>query len=361
MHLRLRDNREMTDTGDPSDDDFREHWATELGEARSDEEAAWLPSTIQAAARARARFSAGAAVLLAEAGRKTAAAVRSAETVVRDVAPAAGQFLLAASQAAAVVYAEHLNERYRRSDQALRAHGWWALSSWSDDELEEFDQLARSLGRRDFAREICRRYRAYDGRRLRRLIRGWSDDPAFKLRRLIIRDALADHLARRYRVSVPTLMPCLEGVVADAFGLGQRVSVPQGLEHLADLFEGLDALGLEVALDSLGTLYGQIDFRDASRLSPQLNRHLILHGRAVRYGSEVNSLKVFLYLDELHSQVVALRRLDEGLGTRPERSIRLANDLVKALGVPDAMIAAARRMQSPVEGFAPNARSDVSP
>ena len=339
----------MTHPGESGEDAFREQWATELGGARSDDEAAWLPSTIQAAARAWARFSAGATVLLSEAGRKTASALRSAEAVVRDVAPVAGQLLLAASQAAAVTYAEHLNERYRRSDQALRARGWWALSSWGDDELDEFAQLARSLGRRDFAREICRKYRAYDGRRLRRLIRAWSDEPAFRLRQPIIRDALADHLAHRYRVSVPTLLPCLEGVVADAIGLGQKVSVPQGLEYLGDLFEGLDALGLDVALDSLGTLYGRVDFRDASRLSPQLNRHLILHGRAVRYGSEANSLKVFLHLDELHNQVVALRRLNEGPGVRPERPIRLMNELVKAIGVPDEMIAAARQMQPLLE------------
>jgi hypothetical protein len=185
----------MSDSSDPHDDAFRRQWAAELTGASSDEEAAWLPSTMQAAARAWARFSAGATVLLTEAGRRTAAALRSAETVVRDVAPAAGQLLLVASQAAAVTYAEHLNARYRRSDEALRARGWWALSSWGDDELDEFSELARSLGRRDFDREICRRYRAYDGRRLRRLVRAWSDEPAFKL---------ADHLARRYRVSVPS-------------------------------------------------------------------------------------------------------------------------------------------------------------
>ena len=339
----------MTDTGDPHDHEFREHWATELGRAGSAKEAAWIPSTMQAVARAWTRFSTGATILLAGASRRTTAAVRSAETLVRDVAPVAGQLLLAASQAAAVTYAEHLNERYRRSDQALRARGWWALSSWSDDELEEFAQLARSLGRRDLAREICRKYRAYDGRRLRRLIRGWSDEPTFKLREPIIRDALADHLARRYRVSVPTLLPCLEGVAADAFGLGKKVAVPQGLEYLVDLFDGLDALGLDIALDSLATLYGRVDFNDASRLSPRLNRHLILHGRAVRYGTEANSLRVFLHLDELHSQILAFRRLDQGLAARAERPIRLANDLVKALGVPDEMIAAARQMQPLLE------------
>jgi hypothetical protein len=34
-----------------------------------------------------------------------------------------GELLLAASQAAAVTYAEHLNERYRQADQALRTRG----------------------------------------------------------------------------------------------------------------------------------------------------------------------------------------------------------------------------------------------
>ena len=92
----------MTDTGDPNDHEFRDHWATELGGAGSAKEAAWIPSTMQAVARAWTRFSTGATILLAEASRRTTASVRSAETLVRDVAPVAGQLLLAASQAAAV-------------------------------------------------------------------------------------------------------------------------------------------------------------------------------------------------------------------------------------------------------------------
>jgi hypothetical protein len=339
----------MTDTGGRSDEDFRARWSTDLGNARSNQEAAWLPSTLEAAQRAWARFSAGAIVLLTDSGRRTAAALRSGEQVIRDVAPAAGKFLLLTAQAAAVTYAEHLNERYRRSDEALRKRGWWALSSWDDQELEEFAHLARSLGHRDFSKEICRRYRSYSGRRLRRLVRRWEDEGAFNLRRPIIRDALTDHMARRYRVSIPTLMPCLEGVVADAIGLEQRRGVRYGLEPLGPLFGGLDALALTVALESLDTLYGWVDFSAASRLTPRLNRHLILHGRAVRYGTEANSLKVFLHLDEIHSQVVALRRLNESPDLRSDRSIRTANDLVKTLGVPDEMIAAARKMQPLLE------------
>jgi hypothetical protein len=344
----VRDNPRMTDSGS-SDDDFREYWVSELQEARSGQ-AARLPATVQAALRAWGRFSVGATLLLAEARRKTASAARSAEAVVRDVAPVVGRVLVAATQVAAVTYAEHLNERYRQSDQALRRRGWWALSSWSDTELEDFAGLARVLGRRDFDHEICRRYRAYDGRRLRRVVRGWSDEPAFKLRRPIIRDALADHLARRYRVSVPTLLPCIEGVAADTFGMARSVRVPEGVESLSDFLDGLDALALDVALDSLGSLYGPVDFGEASPLSPRLNRHLILHGRVVRYGNEANSLKMFMYLDELHSQVSAKRRLEEGrVVPLEQRPIRLANDLVKALGVPDDVIAAARRMQPLLE------------
>lgn len=332
------------------DEEFARDWASDLGQSHSPREAATLRSTGQAAVRAWQRFSDRASVLVASAQRRTSESIRKLDAAVRAAAPAVGRGLLAISQVAAVAYAEHLNAQYRRADEALRAKGWWALSSWNDEQLQRYDQLARSLGRRALADEICRSYHAYGGRALRRMVNSWSDEPALHTRRLIIRDALADHLAGRYRVSVPTLMPCIEGVIADGFGLGGRMKVVTGLEPLRDVFDGLEEIELEVAIESLLGLYSKIDFGMTSNLSPRLNRHLILHGRSIRYGTEANSLKVFFHLDEIHQLLGAKRQLEEGR-TEPleRRPIKMANDLVKALGVPDEIIKASRDMVPLIE------------
>ena len=63
---------DMTGPNHPSDDAFGDYWANEHEKARSYEEAAWLPATMQAILHAWSRFSSGVTILLAEARRRTA-------------------------------------------------------------------------------------------------------------------------------------------------------------------------------------------------------------------------------------------------------------------------------------------------
>lgn len=345
----------MSDERDP----FRDAWEDELARLPAGRQAASLATTVEAAVRGWQVFSARAVIAVAEARRRAAVTLGNAERAVRDVAPAVGRGLLAVSQVAAVTYAEHLNAQYRRSGQILRDRGWWALASWSDEQLERYAGLASSQPATSLNRALCEDYRDHGGRELRRMVERWWDAPALKVRRPIILDAVQDHLAGRYRVSIPTLLPSIEGSVADTFALGRRTSVTTGLESMTDIVDGLDAIALDVAIGSLTFLYGTVDFPSTSPLSPRLNRHLILHGRTVRYGSEANSLKVLLHLDELHTQITTKRQLEEGRAAPlQDRPIRVANGLVRALGVPDDMIQAVRRLEPELSGLARSLEGD---
>ena len=336
----------MSDGRDP----FREEWEAEIAGSRPPVRAASLATTAQAAVHAWREFSRRAVIAVAEARTRAVVTLANAERAVREVAPVVGRGILAVSQATAVTYAEHLNRQYRESNDLLRSRGWWALSSWPDPQLASYAQIAESGTSVALDRQLCDDYQADGGHRLLELVDTWWDVPAFRLRRPIILDAVADHRRGRYRVSVPTLLPSIEGVVADTFDLGHRVRATAGLEALTEVFDGLDAIVLDVAIGQLTYLYSRADFPATSPLSPRLNRHLILHGRTVRYGREANSLKVLLHLDELHTQLATKQRLEEGRTARlEERPIRMANDLVKLLGVPDEMIAAVRRLEPELE------------
>lgn len=52
-------------------------------------------------------------------------------------------------------------------------------------------------------------------------------------------------------------------------------------------------------LGALSILWASESFSSVSPASSSLNRHRVLHGRSLRYGTEENSLKVFLALDQL--------------------------------------------------------------
>jgi hypothetical protein len=203
------------------------------------------------------------------------------------------------------------DERHRRMDKQLRRFGWWVPPSWTEQDAASAIEIAQTLGKRAVDQSLCREYRKSRGAWLRKTIAGWGRDPAVRLRNPIIREGLRDHMAGRYLVSVPTLLPLIEGIAVDVFlpatsQTSPRVVVETGVAGHSDWEDAL----IDGLIDVLTVLYGKTDFTTARPRSRQLNRHLILHGRTVAYGTETNSLKVFLTLDHLVSEVRTKRNLD---------------------------------------------------
>lgn len=227
------------------------------------------------------------------------------------------QILTAALQPIAAIAALDWGKRFaswseeeRKLDDALRPFGWWALTSWTPDQARQAIQIGRTEGRRALDAAICDHFRHNRCRALRKMVVGWMDETEFKLRRPIIQDAMKDHASGRYRVSVPTLLPVVEGVVAAVFEPsakhpGKAIRHATQDERLAYHRVLVDAM-----VTTLTAIWQPSDFTTANPRTRTLNRHLILHGRSVGYGTEVNSLKVFLALDQIASEVETKRQRD---------------------------------------------------
>jgi hypothetical protein len=119
----------------------------------------------------------------------------------------------------------------------------------------------------------------------------------------IFREGLINHLEGRYFSAVCTLLPQIEGVLADELG---RKPIPKCDAGILFRNSRLGSVAkdfyIRVVLES---------FNWASEAPvPTLSRHAILHGRATLYGTRTHSLKVAIITDIVLSGVEERRTSD---------------------------------------------------
>ena len=153
-------------------------------------------------------------------------------------------------------------------------------------------------------------YRNEDWTPLRELCASWAKIPAFRKRMSIINDALEAHIEGKYSLSIPALLPQIEGIAGIV--LGKPVA-----RKTRDLIKGLveqeyPAVLPSAAKDPLiryisNILYASMDYGNYDtelelkgvEVDKFLNRPAILHGVNIDYAHVGLSLRAFLILDAL--------------------------------------------------------------
>jgi hypothetical protein len=126
------------------------------------------------------------------------------------------------------------------------------------------------------------------------MIERWTTVEIIKKRLHILKDVIKAHLNKDYTLSIPTLLPQIEGTLRDYDYNGKQIS-KKTLSGFIDLLlqdkdEYIPVKGLIV-----DELYEHFKWGDEK--SPALSRHAILHGSDVSYNTEINSLRVILIYD----------------------------------------------------------------
>ena len=135
------------------------------------------------------------------------------------------------------------------------------------------------------------------------VVNGWPSNKLFsKQRKVIIQDALWAHKNKKYSLSIPALLPIIEGICGD-FCKSNKIQVSRNdaknkveasLKHIEDKF--FTDLCLEFIEKQL---YNDTNFLRSSKNKKFLNRHSILHGLNSGYSDCARSLRCFLLLDVL--------------------------------------------------------------
>lgn len=210
--------------------------------------------------------------------------------------------ILPAAFASTTAMAERLqasSETQRAYDDALRRLGWWFPPSGSMSWFWDIGQLAHENRRLDLRREMTEAVRS---REFGRIVDGWMDLEAFQRRERFLRDGFQDHRRGRYRVSIPTLIPHIEGIAVDTFGPTTKM----GPDLMSEAAAAYDAVMGPAIVEAVGVLWESRSFSDFGPRA--LNRHFILHGRSTGYATEVNSTKVLFALDLLASIVADAKK-----------------------------------------------------
>ena len=199
------------------------------------------------------------------------------------------------------------DEREREAQQALYEMGWWMPHSATMDLVGQVWRLALAgdaTGVRQTMNEA-----SHSREFVRQVKNGWMRHSVFAERRRFILDGLADHQRGRYRVSIPTLLPHLEGIAVAAFAPGKKDAKMKSI--IREAAPTYDQVMGDAIVSAVTMLWDSEGF-DGPPGGRALNRHRILHGRSTGFGSEANSTRLLYTFDLLASLVEQAERRKAG-------------------------------------------------
>ncbi len=191
----------------------------------------------------------------------------------------------------------------RSMDTTLRRYRWWYLPVMPRPLVMEISQMAAQGKGRSVNARICEYYRSNNCRALKDLVSGWHDVSYFASRRTIFNASLRAHMRREYQLSIPALLPHLEGIAQEFLldlGLTNKVDWNVFSQLLGTPKSKAEAVLVESFGDALLATFFSSFHPYQQYSGTQVNRHAILHGRFVKYSSEANSLRSFLMIATLH-------------------------------------------------------------
>jgi hypothetical protein len=143
----------------------------------------------------------------------------------------------------------------------------------------------------------------YDDVALESMLCNWKQKLFLKGRIHILRDIIEVHKSGNYTLSIPALLPQIEGVVADCYAHRHRMNGKKFMSYIENITEECQRASISSHTNHwfkqflADILLAQ--FAHGDPLSNGLSRHAILHGANTNYATAANSLKSIILFDYL--------------------------------------------------------------
>jgi len=161
-------------------------------------------------------------------------------------------------------------------------------------------KLSKEKGKAAVQQYVFRKFRMKKYLLLNRTVRHWWRVPYMNKRKKMIRAAINAHKKRNFELAIPALLPLIDGLAAEIAAHTPNLKTKtMYTKDVAKMHNDDEAEVWSACVEQVvfGLVYKDYDFRTAKRPPSSVNRHGILHGRVVDYGSELNSYRVIFLLD----------------------------------------------------------------
>jgi hypothetical protein len=196
--------------------------------------------------------------------------------------------------AAAASFERYHNEEEPEACALLSRAGWLGMHRhFSIRQLRESVLLHKTEGEAAMNDAILEYFNEDCSAPLEGMIKYWLDIPYLRDREQIIRDAVYAHKNGLFTLSIPALLPLIDGLSAEIIG-------SPSMKAVVLLAEDRRAHDREIWMQGFCDFVAHVYYKgyDFGReTAPYLNRHGILHGRVFDYSSALNSTRVFLLID----------------------------------------------------------------
>jgi hypothetical protein len=203
--------------------------------------------------------------------------------------------------------AKALAREWRETLPMLAAHGWYLDGGMSPENARMLARMMSNGQNQDADHLLLAYFDEHSKRIEAELI------ASFPSRRVLIRGAFSALRQRRYSLAIPVLLAQADGICADELGASlfiwrERQTIGNRIATADQEWQAVTA-----PLLSLGTL--ATSTRDREVAGDEFNRHAILHGLVVNYGTRRNAFKAISLLSYVN--VVITRWKETTTRTRP--------------------------------------------
>ncbi|MDT8900349.1 hypothetical protein [Anaeroselena agilis] len=143
----------------------------------------------------------------------------------------------------------------------------------------------------------------FDADEIEKLSGEWGKKKWLAKRMPIIRQAVTAHNAGNYYLSVPAILPQIEGIIVDGYCHNGRMPGKMLKEYYKKLLDESYRYSFDQKIQEFLFHIILVDFEHGITPKSFLSRHAILHGGDTDYGTVTNSLKLILLFDYLQGKL----------------------------------------------------------
>lgn len=200
---------------------------------------------------------------------------------------------------------------FEEKNETLKSFGWFLIPELPEEIVDQIYERRDEIAQDEVDTLIVQYFRNNKCQALKCIVKSWTGLPYFELRKPVFHEAQVSHSRRSFIASTTLISLHFEGVVTDF--VRNRMNTPtyrveKALKCINDMANDLtlDAMSFKdwivcsYALECIDQAF-TTNFSPADPDScPDNSRHKIAHGHAVTKETEANSLRRFLFMNELY-------------------------------------------------------------